>query len=106
MMEQAPFSRRGSVFGSAGMPVARVLVLSGLVAVALLAGAGSQRALAQNCKPGSGGIPGTLAAPQGCRPPAAKAKPEPKKKAEQPDGFWSGVHIGGSVSTTTTIRAR
>jgi hypothetical protein len=105
MMEQAPFSRRGSVFGSAGMPVARVLGLSGLVAVALLAGAGSQRALAQNCKPGSGGVPGTLAAPQGCRPPAAKAKPEPKK-AQQPDGFWSGVHIGGSVSTTTTIRAR
>jgi hypothetical protein len=105
MKVQAPFSRRGSVFGSAGMPVARVLWLSGLVAVAVLAGAGRERALAQDCKPGSGGVSGTLAAPEGCRPPAAKAKPEPKK-TQQPDGFWSGVHIGGSVSTTTTSRGR
>ena len=105
MMTQAPFSRRGSIFGSAGIAVAWVLGVSGLVAVALLAGAGSKRALAQSCKPGSGRVPGTLAAPEGCRPLAAKAKPEPKQ-TQQPDGFWSGVRIGGSVSTTTTIRGR
>jgi hypothetical protein len=86
-------------------PFSRVLGLSFLAAVALLAGAGSQSVLAQNCKPGSAGVPGTLVAPEGCRPPAVKAKPEPKK-AQQPDGFWSGVHIGGSASTTTTIRGR
>jgi hypothetical protein len=86
-------------------PLSRVLGLSCLAAVALFAGAGSQSVLAQSCKPGSRGVPGTLVAPEGCRPPVAKAKPEPKK-AQQPHGFWSGVHIGGSVSTTTTIRGR
>lgn len=105
MMEQTASSRGGSVFGSVGMPVARALALSGLIAAALLAGAGSQRALAENCKPGSGRVSGTLAAPERCRLPAARAKPEPKK-AQQPDGFWSGVYVGGSVSTTTTIRGR
>jgi hypothetical protein len=105
MMAQTPFSRRGSVFGWAAMPIAAILWLCCLVAVALLAGAGSQPVLAQNCKPGSGAVPGTLAAPEGCRPPAATAKPEPRK-AQPPDGFWSGIHIGGSVSTTTTVRGR
>ncbi len=87
------------------MPTARALGLSFLLAVPLLAGACSGDALAQNCKPGSTGVPGTLAAPHACPGPAAKPKPEPKK-VQQPDGFWSGVHIGGSVSTTTTIRGR
>ena len=31
---------------------------------------------------------------------------EPQKKSPPPDPFWSGVYIGGSVSTSTTIRGR
>ena len=87
------------------MPTARALRLSVLLAVSLLAGVCSDDALAQNCQPGSTGVAGTLAVPHACPGPAAKAKPEPKK-VQQPDGFWSGVRIGGSVSTTTTIRGR
>jgi hypothetical protein len=86
------------------MPIRRAFRLSALLAM-LAAGLGSGPALAQRCNPGSTAVPGTLAAPHACPPPVAKAKPQ-QKKSQQPDGFWSGVRIGGSVSTTTTIRGR
>jgi hypothetical protein len=56
-----------------------------------------------NCRPRAGAQAGTLAGGPPCPPPAAKAKPEGQKKPAEPNAFWSGVHIGGSVSTTTTI---
>jgi hypothetical protein len=100
LFPQHPFAH-----GSVGMPAARARGLSFLLAIALQAAACGGDALAQSCRPGSTGVSGTLAAPHPCPPPAAKARPE-QKKARQPDVFWSGVRIGGSVSTTTTIRGR
>jgi hypothetical protein len=72
-----------------------------------LAGAWASEVAAQDCKSGSQGVPGTLAAPSNPCPPAAKKKPDPiRKQAKEPDSFWSGVHVGGSLGTTTTIRGR
>jgi hypothetical protein len=88
----------------AGVSTAHALRLSALLAT-LVAGLGSGPALAQSCNPGSTAVSGTLAAPHSCPPPVAKAKPQ-HKKSPPPEGFWSGVRIGGSVSTTTTIRGR
>jgi hypothetical protein len=99
------FSRHRLAYAPACMPLARTLGLCFLVAVPMLPFGSSHEALAQHCKPGSAGAPGTLAAPDACPPPASKAKPV-QKKTQQPDGFWSGIRIGGSVSTTTTIRGR
>ena len=75
-----------------------------LVAMALLAGFGGD-ALARDCKSGSAEVTGTLAAPNACPPPAAMTKPAPRK-VPRPDGFWSDIRIGGSMSATTTIRGR
>ena len=78
-----------------------------LCAAVVLATAWAGNARAQNCKAGTGAVPGTLAAPD---PPCAatpKPKQEPaRKKPKEPDAFWSGVHVGGSVGTTTTVRGR
>jgi hypothetical protein len=96
----------GLAYGRADMLIVRAPALRVLLAVALLAGACSDDAFAQNCKPGSTAVPGTLAAPEPCPRPAAKPKPAQKNVQPQPDGFWSGVRIGGSVSATTTFRGR
>jgi hypothetical protein len=98
------FSRLGPAY-AARMPIARTFGLSCLVVLPMLAAACGDEARAQHCKPGSARVPGTLAAPDACPPPVPKAKPA-QKKTQQPDGFWSGIRIGGSVSTTTTIRGR
>jgi hypothetical protein len=77
------------------------------VAVAACAAASAGDAWGQGCKPGKPAVSGTLAAPDNPCPPSAKAKAEPARgKPKEPDAFWSGVHVGGSVSTTTTIRGR
>jgi len=76
------------------------------ITTVVLAGGYANTAAAETCKSRSRTVPGTLAAPSAPCPPPAKTKQEPQKKSPPPDPFWSGVYIGGSVSTSTTIRGR
>lgn len=74
------------------------LALLGIVAIA-------SSAAAEDCRPaGAATVAGTLTAP--AKPCAPAKKAEPAKKKDKDDGFWSGVYVGGSVGTSTTIRSR
>lgn len=82
--------------------------------------AGTFGALAEDCKPGTNAVGGTLASPTPpCPPPAPKARAEPPAaranketadKGAQPAGTYrdgnTTIHIGGSIQTGTTIRGR
>jgi hypothetical protein len=101
-------ARLALTYDRAHMLTARSIGVPLVPTALLLAVAWGGHALAQDCKPRTTAVAGTLASPAGpCPAPAANAKPRQlPKKPQLRDGFWSGVTIGGSVSTTTTIRGR
>lgn len=95
----------GTVTRRASRPAMTALLRTAGSAVAVVSLAACNSAAAANCRPaGAATVSGTLAAP--APPCPAPKKAEPVRRKDKQDGFWSGIHIGGSVSTSTSIRGR